>query len=146
MKGQLPLNHAKVCVIGRDHPGADTSCRQGDQHLTGPLTQLGGLIVLSPSELMEDLGGPQPLLLRGRLHLAPPTQFQNKLPLSGGSSPAKQFVEYDGRTRHDERRLQQAKREAAGSEIINVDRGIEQRELSGLRRRHRDCPHRYSAG
>src|SRR6185437_10067675 len=98
------------------------------------------------SEPKEDLGGPQPLLLRWRQHLAPPTQFKNKLPFSSCSSPAEQFVEHDGRTTDNIRRLQQAKGKASGSEIFNVGSGIEQRELSGLRRRHRACPHRYSAG
>lgn len=38
MERQLALNRAEVCVIGRDHTGADTSCRQGDQYIKGQLT------------------------------------------------------------------------------------------------------------
>src|SRR6185437_14816786 len=117
MKGQLALNRAKVFVIGPDHPGAYTPCRQGDQHIKGQVAQLGGLIVLLSSEPMEDLGGLQPLLFRWRQHLAPLAQFQNKLPFSGCSSPVEQFVEHDRRTTDNIRRLQQAKREASGSEF-----------------------------
>jgi len=92
MEGQLPLNRPEICVIGRDHTGTDTPCRQGDQHIKGPVAQLGDLIVFLSSEPKEDLGGFQPLLLRGRQYLAPLTQFKNKLPLSGCSSAAEQFV------------------------------------------------------
>lgn len=146
MKGHLTLNRAEVCVIGRDHTGADTPCRQGDQHIEGQLEQFGSVIVLSSSESMENLSGLQPLLLRWRQHLASAAQFKDKLSFDGCSSPAKQFVEHNGRAPDDEGRLQQTKREAAGSEILNVDCRVEQCKLSGRRRRHRACPHRYSAG
>ncbi len=133
-------------MIGRNHTGTDTPCREGDQHVKSELAQLGGLIVLSPSEPIEDLSGLQPLLLRWSQHLAPSAQFKDQLPFSGRSSPAEQLVKDNRGTANDKRRLQQAKREAAGSEILYVDRSVEQRKLSGLRRKHRVYPHRYSAG
>lgn len=93
MKGQLALNRQKVRMICRDDTGTDTPCREGNQHIKSEVAQLGGLIVLSPSEPIEDLSGLEPLLLRWSQHLAPSAQFKDKLPFSGCSSPAKQFVE-----------------------------------------------------
>lgn len=95
MKGKLALNRHEVRMIRRDNTGTDTPCREGDQHVKSEIAQLGGLIVLSPSEPIEDLRGLQPLLLRWSQHLAPSAQFKDKLPFSGCSSPAEQFVEYN---------------------------------------------------
>ncbi len=82
-------------MSGRDHTGADTPCGQSDQHIKGQLVQLGGLVVFSPTEPIDDLCSLQPLLLRRRQHLATSAYFKDKLPLSNSPSPTEQFVEHD---------------------------------------------------
>jgi hypothetical protein len=123
-------NSPKVVLIAGDHSGSNAARRQSDQDIERHFPEFVDVIMLTLPDAAQQLAGLYPMRLSRRDDPATVYQLSDKSKLDARSCAAQKLVNHDGRTPNDVGRVEQLKREAPGTEILDIDGGVQNGELS----------------
>ena len=115
----------KISLITGDERRADAARSQGNQHIEGKFTHFGGVIMLAFPHITQNVGSRHPVGLSRRDHLAALDQVRHKPTFNSRPGASQKFMQYHGGTTEYDGRLDNTKREATSSEVIDIDRGIQ---------------------
>ena len=145
LEGEMTVDGLKVGFVACDHGGADATSRECDEDIEGQIAKLVRVEVFATFHRVQDLCCLDPMLLCRSQNLTAPQEIRHEPPLQSRSSPTEQLMQNDCRASRDKGGLQDAKGEPSGSEILDVDRGVQNGELSFVQRRL-PLRRRYTAG
>ena len=120
----------KISLITGDERRADAARGQGDQHIESQFPKLVYLVVLTPPHDIQQLTGLDPMRFRGRDNLTPIHQTHHEPAFKPRPCATQQLMQHDSRAANHVRSLEKLKGEAASSEVIDIDRGVQDGELS----------------
>ena len=125
VKIQVFMNSGKIINVTGDKVGADSPRRQRDQHVKMKLSGFVNVVPFRCNNSIDDsprldplpfVRGDEPEVLR---------QIVDKPPHWPRSRAARQFGQHDGAASNDELQIQDLLFKAPGSQVIDVDRGVE---------------------
>ena len=120
----------KICLITGDERRADAARGQSDQDIESKLANFGGVIMIASPHTVQNIGSRHPMGLRRSDHLAALGQVRHKSTFNSRPGASQEFMQYHGGTTEYEGRLEKTKREATSSEVIDIDRGVQNGKLS----------------
>lgn len=129
-KREMASDDLKICCVARNHSCADATGSECDQNIEGQVSQFIGLVVLVPSDGIQEVRCMDPLPLGRREDLTPIHQIDHKPSLDSRPGATQQFMHHDRRAPDDKWRPEDLGSETGGSKVFNVDRGIENGKLS----------------
>ena len=122
---EMAADGLKICFVARNHGCADAARSQRDQHIEGKLTKLVPLVVLMTPHDIQQLAGMDPMRFSGRDNPAPIHQIHYEPPFKPRPRATQQLMQHDSRAANHVGRLEKMKGEATSSEVIDIDRGIQ---------------------
>ena len=126
----MPSDGPKIRLVARNHDCANATGSESDQDIERQISDFRGVIVFMPPDGAQHISCLQPVRLRRRENLASPHQVCDKSPLDSRPGATKQFMHHDSRAPDDKWRPEDLRSELSGSKVFDVDRGIENGELS----------------
>lgn len=120
----------KICFVAGDDRCADATCGESDQDIERQISQFIGLIVFALSHGTQKVRCMDPLRLRRRQDLAPIHEIDHEPSLDSRPGATKQFMHHDRGAPDDKWRSEDLGRETGGPKVFDVDRGIENGNLS----------------
>ena len=124
LEPHVSANRPEVGLVAGNERRADTPGRECDQDVEGEIPDLAGVVAIAALDARQDLGRVDPVPFRRRHDAAVPLEITDELALYGRSGSSEQLVQDDCRAAGDEHRFEDLAREAAGSEILDVDRSV----------------------
>jgi hypothetical protein len=121
----MAMDSLKVCFVARNHCCADAARGQSDQHIEGQFTKLVSLVVLTSPHGIQHFTGVDPMRFSGRDYPAPIHQIHHELKFEPRPRATQQLVQHDSRAANYVGSLEKAKGEATGSEVLDIDRGVQ---------------------
>jgi len=125
----------KVCFVAGNQRRADTARSQGNQHIEGQFPKLVYLVVLTSPHGIQQLAGVDPMRFSGRDNLAPIHQIHHEPTFKPRPRATKQLMYHYSRAANHIGSLEKTKSEATSSEIVDIDRGVQNGKPSCLQRR-----------
>jgi hypothetical protein len=130
MKSEMAADELKVCFVTGDHCGTDAAGREGDQDVERQCPDLIGFNVLTLPYDTQDLSCLYPMRFRWRQDSTPIQEMSHELSLESWSSPAQKLMQHHRRAANHVGSLEQTKGESTSSEVLDIDRGVQDGELS----------------
>ena len=130
MKRQMAMDSLKIGFVAGDQSSANAACRQCNQNIHGQVAHLGTVEVVALPHRVQNFRSLNPVSFSRSKDVAPIHQVRHKPLFNPRSRATKEFVKHDRRAAHDELRLENPKGETPGSEVFNVNRGIQNAELN----------------
>ena len=115
----------KICLITGDKRRADAARSQGNQDVEGQFPNLVPLVVLPTPHDIQQLAGMDPMRFSGRDNPAPIHQFHHEPKFEPRPRATKQLMQHDSRAANHVRSLEKMKGEATSSEVLDIDRGVQ---------------------
>jgi hypothetical protein len=115
----------KISFVAGNQRRADAARCQRDQHIEGKLTKLVPLVVLTTPHDIQQLAGVDPMRFSGRDNPAPIHQIHHEPKFEPRPCAAKQFMQNHSRAANHVGSLEKMKGEAASSEVLDIDRGVQ---------------------
>ncbi|MEX5280590.1 MAG: hypothetical protein NW700_03440 [Nitrospiraceae bacterium] len=125
----MAVDSLKIGLVTGDHGRSDAASGQRDQYIHGQVAHLGAVVVLALPHHTQSLSGLKPMTFGGGDDLASIHQVHHEPTLKLRLRSAKEFMQHDRRASDHEWRLKNPKCETAGSEVLNVNGGVENGEL-----------------
>lgn len=130
MKRQMAMDSLKIGFVAGDQSSANAACRQCNQNIQGQVAHLGAVIVFALPHRIENFCSLNPVSFSRSKDVTPIHQVRHKPLFNPRSRATKEFVKHDRRAADNELRLENPEGETSGSEVLNVDRGIQNAELN----------------
>ena len=115
----------KISLITGDERRADAARGQSDQDIESKLANFDGVIMIASPHTVQNIGSRHPVGLRRSDHLAALDQVRHKPTFNSRPGASQKFMQYHGGTTEYEGSLEKMKGEAASSEVLDIDRGIQ---------------------
>ena len=115
----------KISFVAGNQRRADAARSQRDQHIEGKLTKLVPLVVLTTPHDIQQLAGVDPMRFSGRDNPAPIHQIHHETKFEPRPCTAKQFMQNHSRAANHVGSLEKMKGEATSSEVLDIDRGVQ---------------------
>ena len=115
----------KISLITGDERRADAARGQSDQDIESKLANFDGVIMIASPHTVQNIGSRHPVGLRRSDHLAALDQVRHKPTFNSRPGASQKFMQYHGGTTEYEGSLEKMKGEATSSEVLDIDRGIQ---------------------
>ena len=115
----------KISFVAGNHGRADAARGQRDQHVEGQLPKLVPLVVLPFPHNIQQLAGVDPMRFSGCDNPAPIHQIRHEPTFKPRPCATQQLMQYDSRAANHAGSLKKTKGEATSSEVLDIDRGIQ---------------------
>jgi len=130
IESEMTPDSLKVSFIAGNHGRADAARSQGNQHVEGKFPKLVYLVVLTSPHDIQQLAGVDPMRFSGRDNPAPIHQIHHEPKFKPRPRATKQLMQHYSRAANHVGSLEKTKGEATSSEIVDIDRGIQDGEFS----------------
>ena len=121
----MTTDSLKVCFVAGNHGRANATRGQRDQHIEGQFPKLVPLVVLMTPHDIQQLACVDPMRFSGSDNPAPIHQIHYEPPFKPRPRATQQLMQHDSRAANHVGRLEKMKGEATSSEVIDIDRGIQ---------------------
>ena len=121
----MTTDSLKVCFVAGNHGRANATRGQRDQHIEGQFPKLVPLVVLMTPHDIQQLACVDPMRFSGSDNPAPIHQIHHELKFEPRPRATQQLVQHDSRAANHVGSLEKMKGEAASSEVLDIDRGIQ---------------------
>ena len=115
----------KISLITGDKRRADAARSQGNQDVEGQFPKLVYLVVLTSPHNIQQLAGVDPMRFSGRDNLAPIHQIRYEPTFKPRPRATTQLMQHDSRAANHVGSLEKMKGEATSSEVLDIDRGVQ---------------------
>ena len=130
IESEMTPDSLKVCFITGNERCADATRSQGDQHVEGQFPKLVCPVVLTSPHDIQQLAGVDPMRFSGRDNMAPIHQIHHEPTFKTRPRATKQLMRHHSRAANHVGSLEKTTGEATSSEVIDIDRGVQDGELS----------------
>ena len=120
----------KICFVARNHGCADATGGECNQDIERQVSQFIALIVFAPSHGIQEVRRMDPLPFGRREDLTPIHEIDHEPSLDSRHGATQQFMHHDRGAPDDKWRLENLRSETGGPKVFDVDRGIENGNLS----------------
>jgi hypothetical protein len=124
-KREMTPDSLKICFVASNQRRADAAGSHGNQHIEGKLTKLAPLVVLTTPHDIQQLAGVHPMRFSGRDNPAPIHQIHHEPKFEPRPRATKQLMQHDSRAANHVGSLEKRKGEATSSEVLDIDRGVQ---------------------
>ena len=115
----------KVCFVAGNQRCTDAVRSQSDQYIEGQFPKLVPLVVLMTPHDIQQLACVDPMRFSGSDNPAPIHQIHHELKFEPRPRATQQLVQHDSRAANHVGSLEKRKGEATSSEVLDIDRGIQ---------------------
>jgi len=124
VEGEMAADSLKIGFVASDHGGADAAGGKGDEHIKSQLAKLVKVVTLALPYGVQEVGCLYPVRLGRRQDLASVHEVNHEAALESRPGATKQLMQNDSRAANDKSRGEDMRREARGSKVLNIDRGV----------------------
>jgi hypothetical protein len=125
IEGEMAADGLKISFVTGNARRTDAARSQGNQHIEGQFPKLVYLVVLTSPHGIQQLAGVDPMRFSGRDNLAPIHQIHHVPTFKPRPRATKQLMHHYSRAANHVWSLEKTNGEAAGSEIVDIDRGVQ---------------------
>jgi hypothetical protein len=127
---EMAADGLKISLITGDKRCTDAARGQRDQDIERKLANFCGVIMLTFPHITQNVGSRHPVGLRRSEHLAALSQVHHKSTFKPRPCATKQLMHHDSRAANHVGSLEKMKGKPTSSEVIDIDRGVQNGELS----------------
>src|SRR6267143_3054279 len=124
-KREMAADGLKISFVTGNHGRADAAGGQDDQYIESQFPKLVSLVVLPSPHDIQQLAGVDPMPFSGRDNLAPIHQIYHEPKFKPRPHVTKQLMQHYSRAANYVGSLEKTKGEATGSEVLDIDRGVQ---------------------
>ena len=122
---EMTPDSLKISFVASNQRRADAARGQGNQDVEGQLPKLVPLVVLMTPHDIQQLACVDPMRFSGSDNPAPIHQIHHELKFEPRPRATQQLVQHDSRAANYVGSLEKAKGEATSSEVLDIDRGVQ---------------------
>ena len=140
-KSTVALNVLKIAAVQRNNSGSDRASSERNENVKGEFLNFPFLITFFSRKACNDGRTILPIFLRWSNQTKICNQVPSKRLFSGSLSPSQQFMNDNGATSKQKWARENFLGEAAGTEVIDVNRSIQNGETNCFGRHPARQPH-----